>query len=85
MRNHISVNNVAITISVTFSCMLAMPHFFLTLDHVGEHMSMPTLDDITKVWISLFFHSLKARLAWRTLTGYQKNRSAFILTHQMVK
>ena len=65
-----SVKDVAMrTVSVIFNRMMDMPCFSHTLYHVGERMNTFILDDFTKPWISLFSHSPKVRLAWRTLTG----------------
>ena len=70
MRDRASVNNVAIrTISVIYNEMMDVGCFSHTLDHVGENMKTPILDDFIKAWISLFAHSPKSRLAWRTQTG----------------
>ena len=56
--------------------------FSHTLDHVGENMNTPILDDFMKHWISLFSHSPKVRLAWRS---YSATRwwSHFEVIHQM--
>ena len=91
MRNRASVNDVAMrTVSVIFNRMMDMPCFSHTIDHVGERMNTPILDDFTKVWISLFSHSPKARLTWRTLTGLSvpsysptRWRSKFEVVHQL--
>ena len=70
MRDRASVNDVVMrTVSVIFSRMMDMPCFSHTLDHVGERICTPFLNDFIKAWINLFSHSLKARLEWRTLTG----------------
>ena len=50
-----------------------------TIDHVGEKFDTPTLYDFGIVWVSLFSHSPKARLLWRSRTGrsmlsYSKTR-----------
>ena len=91
MRDRASVNDVAMrTVSVIFNRMMDMPCFSHTIDHVGERMNTPILDDFTKVWISLFSHSPKARLTWRTLIGlsvpsYSPTRwwSKFEVVHQL--
>ena len=70
MRDHASVNDVAMrTISVLYNTIMDIGCFSHTLDHVGERMKTPILDDFTKAWISLFTHSPKSRLAWKTQTG----------------
>lgn len=43
--------------------------FSHTLDHVGERLRTPQLDSFFKAWVSLFSHSPKARLLWRSQTG----------------
>ena len=88
MRDRASVNDVAMrTVSVIFNRMMDMPCFSHTIDHVGERMNTPILDDFTKVWISLFS---QARLTWRTFTGlsvpsYSPTRwwSKFEVVHQL--
>lgn len=70
MRDRASVNDVAMrTISVIYNQMLDVGCFYHALDRVGERMKTPILDEFSKVWISLFAHSPKTRLAWRTQTG----------------
>ena len=69
MRDRVSVNNVAMrTISVLYNSMIDIGCFSHTLDRVGENMNTPILDKFTKHWISLFSHSPKVRLAWRSRT-----------------
>ena len=92
MRDRASVNNVAMrTISVLYNDIMDIGCFSHTLDHVGERMKTPILDDFTKAWISLFAHSPKSRLAWRTQTGlstpsYSATRwwSRFEVIHQLL-
>ena len=70
IRDRARVNDVAIrTISVIYNNMMDVKCFSHTLDRVGDKMATPTLDDFIKGWISLFAHSPKARLAWKTQTG----------------
>lgn len=70
MRDRASVNDVAMrTISIIYNQILDIGCFSHTLDHVGERMSAPILDDFAKAWINLSAHSPKSRLAWRTQTG----------------
>ena len=67
IRDRASVNDVAMrTISNQMLDVGCFPH---TLDHVSERMRTPILDEFAKVWISLFAHIPKPRLAWRTQTG----------------
>ena len=69
MRDRASVNNVAIrTLSIVFPKVLYIGCFLHTLDHVGEHMKIPVLEEFLKGWIGLFSRSPKVRLAWKRLT-----------------
>ena len=70
MRDRASVNNVAIrTLSIVFPKVLDIGCFSHTLDHVGEHMKTPVLEEFMKGWVGLFSRSPKARLAWNSLAG----------------
>ena len=61
MRDRTRVNDVAMrTIS---NNMMDAKCFSHTLDRVGDKMTTPIYDF---GWISLFAHSPKARLAWKT-------------------
>ena len=69
MRDRASVNEVAMrTVSVLYNKVMDIGCFSHTLDHVGERMKTPVLDDFSKAWIGLFARSPKSRLAWRTQT-----------------
>ena len=57
------------TLSVVYNRILDIRRFSHTLDHVGDKMTSPILDDLIKGWISPFSHSCKAKLAWKTQTG----------------
>ena len=91
MCDRASVNDVAMrTISVLYNNVMDVGCFSHTLDHVGENMNTPILEEFTKAWISLFVHSLKTRLAWRTQTqlsapSYSATRwwSRFEVMHQI--
>jgi hypothetical protein len=91
MRDRASVNNVAMrTVSVLYNSMIDIGCFSHTLDRVGENMNTPILDKFTKHWISLFSHSPKVRLAWRSRTGFSSPSysattwwSRFEVIHQM--
>ena len=91
MRDRASVNNVAMrTISVVYNQLMDVGCFSHTLDHVGEKMITPVLEEFIKAWISLFAHSPKSRLLWRTQTGlsspsYSATRwwSKFEVIHQV--
>ena len=39
------------------------------LNRVGEHFVTPNLSEFMTSWISLFSHSSKTKLLWRTQTG----------------
>ena len=66
MRDRASVNTVAIrTLSIVFPQLIDIGCFSHTLDHVGDKMRTPILDE----FINLFSRSPKIKLAWRTKTG----------------
>ena len=70
MRDQASVNSVAMrTVSIVYNRVMDVGCFSHTLDHVGEHMNTPVLDEFSKLWIGLFAHSPKSRLLWRNQTG----------------
>ena len=70
MRDRASVNDVAMrTIQVVCNQLLDVGCFSHTLNHVGEQMNTPILQDFCKAWIGLFSRSLKSHLLWRTQTG----------------
>ena len=70
MRDRCSVNSVAMrTFQVVYPNVLDIGCFSHTLDNVGKKFKTPNLDEFTKLWISLFSHSPKARIAWKTCTG----------------
>lgn len=93
MRDRASVNRAAMrTVKVVYSSLLDIGCMSHTLDHVGEHMHTPILDKFIKAWIALFACSPKAKLAWRTTTGfsapsYSATRwwSKFEVIHQVLK
>ena len=70
-RDRASVNDVVAmrTIGIIYSGLIDIGCFCHTLDHVGEHVNTQNLDSFFKAWVSLFSHSPKARLLWRTQTG----------------
>ena len=70
MHDRASVNNVAMTtLKVVYPFLLDIGCFSHTLDHVGERIVTPTLSDFGTLWISLFSHSSKAKLAWKDQTN----------------
>ena len=93
MRDRASVNDVAMrTVNVLYNQIMDIGCFSHTIDHVGERMKTPVLDDFSKGWIGLFSRSPKSRLAWRTLTGlpppsFSNTRwwSRFEVIHQVFK
>ena len=59
MRDRASVNSVAMrTVSIVYNQVMDIGCFSHTLDHVGEHMQTPILDDFVKSWIGLFSQNL---------------------------
>ena len=70
MRNRASVKTVAMrTVSILYNQVMDIGCFSHTLDLVGELMKTPILDDFINSWVSLFSHSPKSRLLWRTQAG----------------
>ena len=70
MRDRASVNDVAFrTLSVVYPGLLDVGCFSHTMNLVGSRFSAPTLDKFVSLWISLFSHSPKSRLIWKTQTG----------------
>jgi hypothetical protein len=66
MRDRASVNTAAMsTIKIVLPKILDIGCFSHTLDHVGDHMKTPVLDEFMKGWIGLFSRSPKTKLAWR--------------------
>ena len=65
MRDWAAVNGIAMrTVSVLYSQMLDIGSFLHMFDLVGDCMNTPQLTEFTKLWVSLFSHSPKSRLAW---------------------
>ena len=70
MHDRASVNNVAVrTLKILYTRLLDVGCFSHTLDRVGQQMKTPTLDSFVKACISMFSHSPKTRLLWKTQTG----------------
>lgn len=77
MRDRASVNSVAIhTLSILYNRVFDVGCFSHTLDHVGERMSTPLVDEFFKNWIGMFSRSPspKTRLAWQRRTGHSTTR-----------
>ena len=63
MRDRASVNSVAMAIlKLLYPSLLDVGHFSHTLDRVGEYFEVSVTDEFTRLWISLFSRSPKARL-----------------------
>ena len=70
MRDRASANGVAMrTIKILFPNVLDIGCYSHTLDHIGDHFNVPHLEEFTRSWISLFSHSPRTRLEWKTETG----------------
>ena len=70
MRDRASVNNVAIrTLGILYPNLFDVGCFSHTLDHVGEKLQTPLLDEFAKSWINMFSRSPKSKLAWKSQTG----------------
>ena len=55
MHDRAAVNVVAMrTVSILYDGLMSVGCFSHTLDHVGEKMKVPILEEFTKLWISLF-------------------------------
>ena len=93
MHDRAAVNMVAMrTVNVLYDRLMSVGCWSHTLDHVGQKMNTPILEELTKLWISLFSHSPKTRVMWRTLTGlpppsFSVTRwwSRFEVMHQLFK
>ena len=71
MRDRTSTNNVAMqTLKIVYPSIVDIGCFSHTIDHVGSHFDTPTLNDFITLWISLFSHSPKTRLLWKSRTGH---------------
>lgn len=69
MRDRASTNNVAMrTLMIVYPKVVDIGCFSHTIDHVGGYFKTPVLTDFTSLWISLFSHSPKTRLLWKTRT-----------------
>ena len=65
-----SVNSVAMrTVCVLYNRVFDVGCLSHTLDHVGEKMNTPLVDEFVKQWIGMFSRSPETRLARTTLTG----------------
>ena len=70
IRDRASVSNVAMqTVKVVYPSLLDIGCFSYTIDCVGEKFKTPILTELTSAWITLFSHSPKTRLLWKSRTG----------------
>ena len=70
MRDRASVNNLAMqTVRVVYPSLVDIGCFSHTIDHVGDNFKTPVLTDFMHSWISLFSHSPKTRLLWKSQVG----------------
>ena len=69
MRGRASTNSVAMrTLMIVYPKVVDFRCFSHTIDNVGSCFKTPVLTDFTFSWISLFSHSPKTRLLWKTRT-----------------
>ena len=70
LRDCVSANGVAMrTIQIVYPNTLDIGCYSHTIDLVGEKFRIPNLDTFICLWVSLFAHSLQARLFWKSRTG----------------
>ena len=70
MRDHTSVNNVAIrTVKIIYQNFLDIGCFSHTLDLVGDHFKLPNLTEFVSTWVTLFSHSTKTKFLLKEQTG----------------
>ena len=69
-RDQTLVNNLAMqTIKVVYLLIVDIGCFSHTLDHVGDNFITPNLKEFLHLWISLFSHSPKTGVLWRSQVG----------------
>ena len=70
MRDGASVNGAAMRIvRVVYPQVMDVRCFSHTLDIVGEKFKAPILASFMSYWVSLFAHSPKTKMLWKTQTG----------------
>ena len=75
MRDRASINGLAMQTvkimypKIMYPKILDVGCFAHTIDLVGQKFHTPNLDEFLSAWITLFSHSPKARLTWRTQMG----------------
>ena len=70
MRDGVAVNGAALAhLKFVLPTFLDVTCFAHTIDNVGKHFDLPTLDAFSELWVRLFSHSPAAKLRWQQLTG----------------
>ena len=70
MHDRASVNGAAMrTINVVFPSLVDIGCYSHTIDLAGDKFDVPVLDEFFRLWVSLFAHSSRAKVDWRTTTG----------------
>lgn len=70
IRDGASVNGAALQeLKFSYSNLFDVVCFSHTIDDVGNHFEFRILDSFTQSWVSLFAHSLNARLLWKEKAG----------------
>ena len=70
MRDRASTNGAAMqTLTVLYPLIVDIGCYSHTIDHVGDNFQTPTLSEFTTSWLTLFSHSPKTRLLWKSETG----------------
>ena len=70
MRDGVAVNGAAIRhLQVLLPQLLDIICFSHTLNNTGRHVNLPVLEEFGQLWVTLFSHSHRAKLAWKARTG----------------
>ena len=84
MRDRASTNNVAMqTLKIIYPSVVDIGCFSHTIDHVGERFNTPTLTNFASSWITLFSHSPKCKLLWKSQTGRSMGTYSSTLVEQV--
>ena len=79
MRDRASTNNVVMhTLKIVYPLVVDIGCFSHTIDHVGSRFKTPTLSEFITAWVTLFSHSPKTRLVWKSKT--QRSMSSYTAT-----
>ena len=71
MRDGASVNGVAIrTLQVLYPNVFDVTCFSHPANNAGHHFQFPVLEKFIRLWVQLFSHSSKAKLAWKQRTSF---------------